>query len=207
MLLDRASLMGPAHRSHQAPRFTVRAARVVVDTRETEAVDKCAGTEVRPEEPAPKPHRVFPDLITEEAELGEDQVYGAAAELVVDWRQAWLERRSARHTLAWLQAERRRLELELRLVAVFGLTPPPTDAPWRERRREQELDWRRRVLRRLRWLLPLTWSLHGLLRLLTLGPWAAIGDHPTHTPSGAGVRLVRTATTRANGSARPSCSG
>lgn len=109
--------------------------------------------------------------MAEVAEPGEGQVYGAAAELVVEWREAWAERRSARHTLAWLRAERRRLDLELRLVCVFGLTPPPADAPWRERRREQELDWRGRALRRLRWQLPLTWCLHGLLRLLTLGLW------------------------------------
>ena len=37
-----------------------------------------------------------------------------------------------------------------------------------ERRREQELDWRRRALRWLRWQLPLTWCLHGLLRGLVL---------------------------------------
>ena len=70
------------------------------------------------------PRRVFPELITEEAEPGEEQVYGAGAELVVEWREVWAERKSARHTLAWLRAERRRLDLELRLIGVFGLTPP-----------------------------------------------------------------------------------
>ena len=29
--------------------------------------------------------------------------------------------------------------------------PSPAAAPWRERRREQELDWRGKALRRLRW--------------------------------------------------------
>ena len=105
----------------------------------------------------------------EEAEPGEEPVYGAAAELVVEWRQAWVERRSARHTLAWLRAERRWLDLELRLIGVFGLTPPPADALWRERRRELELDCRRKALCRMRWQRPLTWCVHGLLRLLTLG--------------------------------------
>lgn len=117
------------------------------------------------------PRRVFPELITEAAEPGEERVYGAAAELVVEWRRAWAERRAARYTLDWLRAERRRLELELRLVGEFGLTPPPADMPWQERRRERELDWRRRALRRLRWQLPITWGLHWLLRLLTLGMW------------------------------------
>ena len=35
------------------------------------------------------PRRVFPELITEQAEPGEEQVYGAAVELVVEWREAW----------------------------------------------------------------------------------------------------------------------
>ena len=72
--------------------------------------------------------RVFPELITEHPEPGEEQVYGAAAEEVVEWREAWADRKQARYTLDWLRAERRRLELELRLVGVFGLTPPPADA-------------------------------------------------------------------------------
>ena len=115
------------------------------------------------------PRRVFPELITEEEEPGEEMVYGEATELVVEWRQAWAERKAARHTLGWLRAEQRRLTLELQLIGEFGLTPPPADAPWRERRRDQELDWRRRALRRLRWQLSLTWCLHWLLRTLTLG--------------------------------------
>ncbi len=117
------------------------------------------------------PRRVFPELITEDPEEGEEQVYGAAAELVVEWRQAWAERKRARLTLDWLRAERRRLDLELRLIGIFGLTPAPADAPWSERRRERELDWRRGALRRLRWQLPLTRVLHWSLRLLTLGLW------------------------------------
>ncbi len=127
------------------------------------------------------PRRVFPELITEQAEPGEDLIYGGATELVVEWRHAWAERKAANHTLAWLQAERRRLALELRLVGEFGLTPPPADAPWRERRRDQELDWRRRAIRRLRWQLPLTWCLHWLLRALTLGLWGrrAQAEQPT----------------------------
>lgn len=54
------------------------------------------------------PHRLFPELITEQAEPGEEQVYGAATELVVDWREAWAARKQAPFTLDWLRAERRR---------------------------------------------------------------------------------------------------
>ena len=134
-----------------------------------EGVDAADGRKQQRSVPAPL--RVAPELITEEAEPGGEQVYGAAAELVVEWREAWAVRQSARHTLARLRAERRRLELELRLIGVFGLTPPPADAPWREGRREQELDWRRKAIRRLCWQLPLARCLHGLLRGLRFGRW------------------------------------
>ena len=133
--------------------------------------DVDAGEALQRQQPVVAPRRVFPELITEQAEPGEEQVYGAAAEEVVEWRDAWAARKSSRHTLAWLRAERRRLELELRLIGVFGLTPPPADVPWSERRREREQQWRRPALRRLRWQIPLTWVLHWLLRGLTLGRW------------------------------------
>ncbi|MDE2989423.1 MAG: hypothetical protein OXT70_15435 [Chloroflexota bacterium] len=92
-------------------------------------------------------------------------------DLVAEWREAWAARKRARYTLDWLRADRLRLDLELRLNGVFGLTPPPADAPWRERRRAQEVDWRRKALRRLRRQLPLTWCLHWLLRAITLSLW------------------------------------
>lgn len=152
MLLHRASLIDLAHRSHQAPRLTVRAASVVVDTRETKAMDNVDSHDKGKQQRAvASPRRDFPELITEEQELGEERVHGAAAELVVEWREAWSARKSARHALGWLRAERKRQDLELHLLGVFGLTRPPADAPWRGRRREQELDWRSKALRRLRW--------------------------------------------------------
>ncbi len=142
---------------------------MTVETGETHGADAVEdGTRRRSE---PHPRRVFPELITEEAEPGEEQVYGGAADVVVEWRTVRSSRASARHTLDWLRAERRRLQLELRLVGEFRLTPPPADRPWRESRRQREVRSRRRALGRLRWQLPLTWLLHGLLRGLTLGLW------------------------------------
>ena len=61
------------------------------------------------------------------------------------------------------------MELEVRLIGAFLLTSPPADAPWDERRRESEADWRERALWRLLWQLPLTWCLHWLLLLLKFG--------------------------------------
>ena len=73
------------------------------------------------------PRRVFSELITEQAEPGEEHFYGASAELIVEWREACADRGAPPYTLDWLRAERRRLELELRLIGVSGLTPPPVD--------------------------------------------------------------------------------
>ena len=44
--------------------------------------------------------RVFTEPIAEVAGPGEEQVYGATAELVVEWRETWSNRKSARHTQA-----------------------------------------------------------------------------------------------------------
>jgi len=145
-----------------------------VNTEDVEDVD--ADNDDEQHRPVVASHRVISALITELAEPRKEQVYGAAAELVVEWREVWMERTWARSTLDWLRAERQRLRLELRLIGVFGLTPPPADAPWGERRRERELEWRRRALRRLRWQRPLTWCLHWLLRVFTLGLWGRAKD-------------------------------
>ncbi|MYA00895.1 MAG: hypothetical protein F4Y35_03840 [Chloroflexi bacterium] len=82
-----------------------------------------------------------------------------------------------RDTLAWLRPERRRLQMEPRLIGVFGLTPPLADAPWGEWRREQEVDWRRRALRQLCWNLPLTSACAGCGRYAASawGPSRCIG--------------------------------
>ncbi len=65
-----------------------------------------AGNDGKQQRSVSLPRRVCSELITEEAEPDEELVYGAAAELVVEWREACAERKLARHTLAWLLAER-----------------------------------------------------------------------------------------------------
>lgn len=97
MLSDRSSPIGLAHRSHEVPRLAVRAASVVVDAHATGAVDKGAGTQVKRPQTHAAPRRVFPELNTEE------RIYGAAAAVVVEWREAWAECKAARLALGWLR--------------------------------------------------------------------------------------------------------
>ena len=166
-----------------------------VNTEDVEDVD--ADNDDEQHRPVVASHRVISALITELAEPRKEQVYGAAAELVVEWREVWMERKRARYTLDWMRAERKRLDLEIRLIGVFGLTPPPADAPWRERRRDNEVDWRRRALWRLRWQIPPTWCRHWLLRVFTLGLWGrARGTSQNDTIAGAPSRVSATSVER-----------
>lgn len=90
---------------------------------------------------------------------------------IEEWREAKADRASARHTLGWLRAERRMLELELLLAEEHQLTLPPAAEPWSSARRRRELRLRGSALhdarRRLFWTRPLHW----LMRALTLGLW------------------------------------
>ncbi len=120
--------------------------------------------------PAAKPRRPYPELVTLEAEEGEELVYGKAAPLITEWRQVragHLDERMSRVEQAtdWV----RMCELELALIGDFGLTLPPDTYPWDRferrdalRRRELWLDYARAERR---WAL--CWRF--LRRLLTLG--------------------------------------
>ena len=122
--------------------------------------------------PAVTPRRPHPELVTLEAEEGEERVYGRAAPLIVEWRRVragHLDERGSRVEQAtdWV----RMCELELVLIGEHGLTLPPDRYPWDRFQRRDEL--RRREL----WLgyaraehrRALVWR--SLRRVLTLGIW------------------------------------
>ena len=122
--------------------------------------------------PAAKPRRPYPELVTLEAEEGEELVYGKAAPLIAEWRRVragHLDARMSRVEQAtdWV----RMCELELALIGEHGLTLPPDSYPWDRfqrrdalRRRELWLDYARAERRRALW-----WRF--LRRALTLGRW------------------------------------
>ncbi len=95
--------------------------------------------------PGVKPLRPFPELVTLEAEEGEELVYGKAAPLIAQWRRAraaHLDERRSRVEQAtdWV----RMCELELALIGEHGLTLPPDSYPWDRFQRRDAL--RRREL-------------------------------------------------------------
>ncbi len=118
------------------------------------------------------PWRAHPEVITQEAEEGEELVYGVATPLIVAWRQA----RTAFPDKAKSRVERasgwvRMCELELILVGEHKLTLPPETYPWDKFRRERELWEQQQSLRDARWERRRALCWRFLRRLLTLGLW------------------------------------
>ena len=115
-----------------------------------------------------RPRRVYPDLVTAEAEPGEELVYGdAATAVIVEWRDARDAFAAATDALDILNTRQRRLELEIELIEQHELTLPPATRPW---------DWgdRRQEVRRRNELLDEAIVDRKMLRLrrfLTLGLW------------------------------------
>ena len=119
-----------------------------------------------------RPRRPHPELVTLEAEDGEELVYGRAAPLIAEWRRVRAghvdEARSrVEQATDWV----RMCELELALIAEHGLTLPPDSYPWDRfqrrdalRHRELWLGYARAERRRA-----LVWRC--LRRVLTLGIW------------------------------------
>ena len=130
-------------------------------------------------EPAPMdrshvPPRKHPQLVTSEAEPGEESVYGEATPVIVEWRKARAEFSDLLKTgteLAQEEARMRMLGLELVLIEEHELTLPPASYPWGWEERRDEARRRRRRLDsaevdRNRALLRV-W----LRRILTFGAW------------------------------------
>ena len=93
--------------------------------------------------PAVKPAwRPYRDLVTLEPEPGEEQVYGAATPLIVEWRKVRAEFLDASDGLSRAIAEERMRELEIEMIGDHELTLPPRTYPWDGSDRRDEV-WRR----------------------------------------------------------------
>lgn len=118
--------------------------------------------------PVSRPRRVYDDLVTDDAEPGEELVYGdAATAVIVRWREARDAFSQATDAQDVLNARQRRVELENELIQEHELTLPPATRPW---------DWgdRRQEVRRRNKLLDQTIVDRKMLKLrrfLTLGLW------------------------------------
>lgn len=135
-------------------------------------------SEAEPKAPAKPtvapPWREYRDLVTEDAEPGEELVYGEATPVVVEWRGAKAMRNEALATATALQkaeAEISLLERELELIEEHGLTLPPATYPWDRSGRRAEVRDRREWLggARMERNRALLWR--WLRRILSCGLW------------------------------------
>ena len=83
--------------------------------------------------------REHPDLATREPAPDDEEIFGEAWPLIVEWRELKDAHPNDGKGLAWLAARERLLVVELALLEEHGMTLPPE--------KQQELRrWARRVL-------------------------------------------------------------
>ena len=115
-----------------------------------------------------RPRRVYPDLVTAEAEPGEELVYGdAATAVIVQWRKARDAVGKPRDALDRLNARQRWYELEIELIEQHELTLPPATRSWDWGDRRQEVRRRNEALDEIM----VDRRMLRLRRVLTLGLW------------------------------------
>ncbi len=115
--------------------------------------------------------RAHPRVVTAEPESGEEDVYGEAAPVVVEWRRARDAWTAAQGGLARAVAEERMRELEVALIGEHGLTLPPNVDPWDGLTMQNRLWGRRMELDRVRRERVRAQRRQWLRRVLTLGLW------------------------------------
>ena len=129
-------------------------------------------SEKPPGKPRYIPPRRLPQLVTREAEDGEEHVYGDAMPVILEWREAMAALHRASKTgspLRRIDAHERLWELEIVLIGEHGLTLAPARYPWDARQRERQVWDRRDEIRHIRLQRKRVLRRRWLRRLLTLG--------------------------------------
>ena len=132
------------------------------------------GPEAAPmeKEPDVKPAwRPYRDLVTLEPEPGEEQVYGEATPLIVEWRRVCGDFIEAKDRLSKAVAGERMRELEIAMIEDHQLTLPPATYPWDRFDRRDEVRRRTQALNRVRVERVRAQLRRRLRRVLTLGLW------------------------------------
>ena len=94
----------------------------------------------------PGVRREYPDLVTREPEEDDEEVFGDAWPLIVEWRALKDAHPNDGKSLAWLAAEERLRTVELALLEDHGMTLPPEKRPLRGFDRDGQTNWRRTAL-------------------------------------------------------------
>ena len=93
--------------------------------------------------PRPRLRREYPDLVTLE---DDEEVFGEAWPLIVEWRELKATHPNEGKGLSWLRTEERFLALELALLEDHGMTLPPARFPLRGFDRNGQVNWRQTAL-------------------------------------------------------------
>ena len=117
------------------------------------------------------PWRKFPDMLTLEPVEGDEEVFGDAWSLIVEWRKLRGSHPGDGKGLAWLRNEERLLATELTLLEEHGLTLPPEEYPLRDFARNGQITWRRTALYDTRRALRKREVLRWALRFCTFRLW------------------------------------
>ena len=94
----------------------------------------------------PRQRREFPELATLEPADDDQDVFGAAWELIQEWRELKESHHNRGKGLDWLRGEERLLAVELALLEDHGLTLPPETYPLKGLDRGAQVNWRREAL-------------------------------------------------------------
>ena len=96
--------------------------------------------------PRPRLRREYPDLVTLEPAPDDEEVFGEAWPLIVEWRDLKASHPNEGKGLSWLHTEERFLALELALLEDHGMTLPPARFPLRGFDRNGQVNWRQTAL-------------------------------------------------------------
>ena len=119
----------------------------------------------------PLQRREYPELVTREPAEDDEEVFGDAWPLVVEWRELKDAHPNEGRGLDWLAGEERLLVVELARLEEHGMTLPPEQRPLRGFARSGQVNWRRTALDDTRKARSRRELFLKLRRLATLGLW------------------------------------
>ena len=119
----------------------------------------------------PSMRREHPDLATREPAPDDEEIFGEAWPLIVEWRGLKDAHPNDGKGLEWLAARERLLVVELALLEEHGMTLPPEKQPLRGLDRSGQTNWRRTALYDTRRALKQQELRRWARRVLTLGLW------------------------------------
>ncbi len=115
--------------------------------------------------------RVYRELVTLEPEPGEEQIYGDATPLIVEWRRVRSGFLAGGGAMKKAQAEARLRELEIALIDEYGMTLPPATHPWDQIQKRDELQRRVTAMEESQSEWGRLQLMQWLRRFLTFGLW------------------------------------